>query len=598
MVDNKTIYRATLIYAGLATLCLLVPWLLPVQEARSESYALGFSNKALIACILALFVGPVFILTKFVHGFSFDVSSNCNHKEEANEYAKTTKWIRNTSLIVFGVCISILLVNSQNLAGYGEAEYLLLRSVLVEAGKVPYVDFEYAYGPFFIYSLAFMKGLGISAGLSEVLLVTTESALGYFSIFYITGKLFGKNRSAGRLMYSALFLATCLFAITAGQNYSFFRFATALAVGCYILTKINKQYAEGYSLLSGLVFVLGWVVSPEVGIAAGMAFGVVTTLLSTRKLICAFGVAASVSIAIVSNPLILSSLETIFQFAKGGNNFPAFPSFHILLLLISICLSVVYIAKQSVNDDPIGWLVFVYSVGLLPGALGRCDPGHVIFYGFGFTILAGKYLVESKIFHQYFANYCIILGCGNLVLWLAMVGFGYSLTIAAVSAKTILPILPDRFRESVIEHIPTSYHEKALVYLRRNVTDSQSATIESDSYVLNPRSDLGSLKKVNIPYFVTLHNAATTNAFARLTADLSGKTVLLPYGFVDGYCKPWEVDYKTISVLFGFPTNWFKQKNHPEMISEDFCAQLRNAETISEGVAGGLTKLKIKASSG
>ena len=598
MLINKAVCRIASIYVSLAGLCLLIPWLLPVQEAQSESYALGFSNQGFLACLLVLFIGPAYFHNRFMGGFSPEGSAK-GWNETGFDYAASTKSLRSMGIICFGACATFLLANSRNLAGYGESEYFLLRSALAEAGKVPYRDFEFAYGPLLVYGVVLLKWLGCSAGFALAFLMIAESAIGYLAFYYVTATLFGKERAAGRLMFFAVALATCLSPLTAGQNFTFLRFASALAFGCYVLPRPDSQRIEAYGVLSGLVFLLGWLVSPDVGLAGAIAFGMVVTMLSRRRFICGVGVAASLGLAVFCSPLVRGSLDVALQFAQGGDNFPVFPSIHIALMFVSVLLSTAYVAKRSVREDPIGWLVFLYSLGLLPAALGRCDIGHVVFNGFGFVLLAGKCLIESQSLHHVFERFCLVYGVGHFVLGLVALIFSYGIPVAEVTGKSVLLALPDHYRDACLERMPSFYQERAGRLLKRSSSNAQLISmIEPGDYVVHPSSSSEGLGRMSVPFFVTLEMVLTTAAYKQVSDELRGKTAIVPYGFVDAVCKPWEADHRSMTVLFAFPTHLFEQKNRPEIVSRSFCTLLVGAEVVVKGEPGGYTKLLMKKSSG
>ncbi|RAZ43937.1 hypothetical protein DP176_02940 [Polynucleobacter paneuropaeus] len=564
---------------------------MPVKEAASDSYALGFSNKTFFICTLFLYITPVFFYFRFVSNYQ---SIQNSLRAPIREYAIAHKYMQNVGLIGYVLSILFLIVASKNLEGYGEAEFFLLRSALVAAGKIPYIDFDYCYGPFFIYSLSFLRSIGLSAGFSEALLVTAESILGYASIFYIVRAVFGQYQSAARLVFMTLFLATCLSALVGGQNYTFFRFSTVLALACFIINLKNSKFIEVYSLLSGVIFILGWIISPEVGLAVGVAFAIVTTLRSKHTLISTFGAIISLFTAFFCDKIILQSYASLFQFAQGTFNFPGFPSFHILLLFLSIFLSTAYIAKKSVKENPVAWLLFVYSIGMLPAVLGRCDSGHVIFNGFGFFILAGRMLVDgTEREKKYFSAYCALTGFGFFLLSLIATICFNLLPMGAVTAKTILPILPSEFTQIFIERLPPLYQEKALNFLNRGVDEMQISQPEEGSYVLSPRSNLKILGKINTPYFVQNNGAATANSYEELAIRLKGNIVYLRYNLIENLCSPYIVDPSATAILFLFPTMLFSQKNYPPTGAENICVLLRNARVISEGVPGGYAKVQM-----
>lgn len=579
--------RIILIYLGLAALCLSIPWLTPIKESYSESYALGFSNTAFIGCLLLLFIAPNFIYFKFINKSSLEDRNT----ETTHQYITTEKWLKNTGITCFVLTLIFLISISGNLEGYAEAEYFLLRSTLMTLGKVPYQDFEYCYGPFFLYAITALNWLGLPSSPAEVVLIIFESVIGYLSLFYIITKVFSPYRYAGRLMFFSLLLASCFSTISAGQNYNFLRFATALAFACYIIHNRKNKWDGGYGLLSGPIFLLGWTISPEVGLVIGLSYLIVITLISRNRWLCLSTGIASYALAIFSSQFVLSSFISMFHFSSGMLNFPAFPSFHILLLLISIFLSTLYIANCKPGDHPISWLIFAYSIGLLPSTLGRCDPGHVLFNSFGFIVLSGRFLIDKNSLKKYFEKYCITYSIGYFLIFIISISTLYFIPIGAITGRNIMPLLPASFTSTFIALIPPAYHDKAILFLNRKTEDTELPITKNAAYVLNPRSTLQALKTINTPYFV--QGASSTNGFNYLISELSGKTVYIRYGLTEIICQPWRSNYQIMSILFAFPTQIFPQRHHPEVVSKDFCAFLGKAQTISKGNFGGYTEVMM-----
>ena len=159
MLINKAVCRIASIYVSLAGLCLLIPWLLPVQEAQSESYALGFSNQGFLACLLVLF-HRAGILPQ--HIYVTILSRWVGQRLERNSIP-----LRSRYEVVREAWASFVLASAppffwRILATWRVMENqrdFLLRSALAEAGKVPYRDFEFAYGP---------RNICLRSGLAEV----------------------------------------------------------------------------------------------------------------------------------------------------------------------------------------------------------------------------------------------------------------------------------------------------------------------------------------------------------------------------------------------------------------------------------------------
>jgi hypothetical protein len=582
-------YRLLATYAALAALVLWLPWLVPVQPVRSDSFVQGFSNAAFLAFLLLLFIAPVFLLYR-----SRELGAAPGSlRVEAGAGEDTSRlWLRSRALSWYVGCCAFILLVSGELAGYGEAEYFLVRSLLVAAGKVPYRDFEYAYGPLLLYAPMLLQSLGFPAGFSQAVLVVLESVAGYGALYFLTMRIF--PRAAGRTMFLALLLASCLSPVMAGQNYTFFRFAAVIALAAYILPRVDAARAPAFALLSGPLFLLAWLISPEIALVAGGAFAAIVTMLASRKLLSAAAAAASVAACVLATPLALESYETLLQFSSGGNNFPAYPAWHILFFLLCIHLSTAFIARKTVTNHRAEWLLFIYSVGLLPGALGRCDPLHVVFYGFGFLLLAGKFCLDSGLFSGVFRKYCMSCGIGFFITWLAMYAAVYPYAIPAAIARTMFALLSEQNLGALVKRLPASFQAAADTFRE---ADSRHQTLlasrGADVIIIHPRSDMVDLQRVHTPYFVTLHNAVTRSAFDRLAAEIDGKTVLMRTSAITALCGPLKVRPKVTSMLFLFPTGVFEWRNDPVDVTRKLCAAIKPATVIFEGELGGYTELQV-----
>jgi hypothetical protein len=116
---------------------------------------------------------------------------------------------------------------------------------------------------------------------------------------------------------------------------------------------------------------------------------------------------------------------TLFQFSRGANNLPLMPAPHLLFYLITIFLVVPPLLggalNKRVNNLRVAALSGGYSIlclAMAPGALGRCDPPHVLFYGMGATLLLMILLAQwrHRALRLYASTYVAIF-----IIWMQLV---------------------------------------------------------------------------------------------------------------------------------------------------------------------------------
>jgi hypothetical protein len=76
---------------------------------------------------------------------------------------------------------------------------------------------------------------------------------------------------------------------------------------------------------------------------------------------------------------------SLLQFSQGANNLPMVPAAHLILYLLTLTLIVPTLVAASWRsgrtDAPLLGSLGLLCVAMMPGALGRCDPPHALFYG-------------------------------------------------------------------------------------------------------------------------------------------------------------------------------------------------------------------------
>jgi len=294
---------------------------------------------------------------------------------------------------------------------YADAGYLMweLRTGLTFHGTL-YRDFEINYGPLFYYFPAMvfriLAPLRVSLGTAYFLSLAAFEAVGTALLFYTVQAL-----PMTRAMKIAAFFGITLTALDpqAGMNYSPMRFVLPFA-GAVLL---SKQRTLGRSFaVTILIALVEFAVSPELGVVftlATVAYAIYRAVLSGSwnwLFLSLAGAAGAVILAAISGPAYFRAMK---EFASGGFNIIVSPAPHIGALLycavVLAPLAVAWAVRWSPHShvwpvgEPGGMMVAIFVAGLamLTAALGRCDPLHVAFNGWGLYLLAFVAVGNSRL---------------------------------------------------------------------------------------------------------------------------------------------------------------------------------------------------------
>jgi hypothetical protein len=139
---------------------------------------------------------------------------------------------------------------------------------------------------------------------------------------------------------------------------------------------------------------------------------------------CDVRVLAVSSIALITAVLLCwlslptAYYETLLRFSEGANNLPLLPAPHLVLYIVTLFIICPPLLAVSVQERPTGDLpdtaicgaLGVLCVVMAPGALGRCDPPHVLFYGMGASMLLMIWLanISWRAFVVYVVAYSMV----------------------------------------------------------------------------------------------------------------------------------------------------------------------------------------------
>jgi hypothetical protein len=365
-----------------------LPQLVPVVPSISDSYFVGYSNRTgVILLLFCLILGGYFC--RFIEFRSHDASFKDRVPQE-----KVWLWVG-----VFSAGWAFVYFLARGLQGFSESGYLIDRVKMLAEGATPYKDFEFAYGPIFLYGPRALMLLHLSA----------EDSYYVFWLFTLLVGVWMLAEVIDLLEYpgaqkSEAFSLLCLYALPAvlgaGFNYTFFRFLPAAYLGL-LVQRTDTPGQEGYSATPMLMAVgstaVILLVSPEVALAfaAGVIgyfalFGFRRAPSNGRRYWARYSLFVFAEVGILLGAGRLKLFTTLKAFAGGAYNFPIVPAGHILFFLFC-CGSVTLYAASRLRAGAQGGgmlMVLAVSIGTLFGGLGRCDVWHVGFEGIGVLVVA------------------------------------------------------------------------------------------------------------------------------------------------------------------------------------------------------------------
>lgn len=388
----------------------ILPWKLPPERiSASESYAFGFNNRAALLWVLGTFALTVLV--------KYAIAA----REAPKNFKNYLGWVVTTPRLLppwkearseylllgffsLWMAFEVLFVNHLLQFPYwGESIYFLDHLDHLALGFHPHVDFQFNYGPLLLYGPFFLDRLtfhylGIEDAYACFLILSYF--LGFLGFF-----LYSQTLTLSSSRRCLMLLLFCLFwiPISMGLNYVPLRFVILPVVIVFFhrisLSKTLERDPVWYYLIisctAACSLVFTFCTSPEMGCVATVAlltYGV--ALLFQHR----YWHTLSTFVGIGGGLLFLtdfvpSLLRGMIGFSSGGYDFPIYPNAHNSALLIALLavmplLAISCLQHKADLRTPFAASLIMGAVGMLPAALGRCDPGHVMFNGlFLFTLL-------------------------------------------------------------------------------------------------------------------------------------------------------------------------------------------------------------------
>jgi hypothetical protein len=389
MSSKKMYYTSIVLFVLIALVCIFtIPYLFPSNQISiSASYDYGFNN--FIGILILGFFSLLILI------FSFFKNRTYNKKIDVFIDEPKKKIVNKVFLIVAGItlvgCCLLWFVLGRDSYGLMESGYFIPHIYDLEFGKKAYLDFEFIYGPvllyvpYFIYKLFSFISLSISDGYIITLMI--NQLLGLYFLYYILSFLdISEKRKNGAFITIAIFS----FPISVGLNYTLFRFV--FPYFCFVFLWRIERKAIASLIFSAILPILVILTSPELGLALYFSCFIYTVIkfILSRSKIYLFHICILISSFFLVLLLLPDMFKSTSGFISGGMNWPFIPSITLIIFFIAVFLLSRGIGIQLCNlNKYLFTLSFILMAFVaIAGALGRCDPGHVFFYGLFIFILA------------------------------------------------------------------------------------------------------------------------------------------------------------------------------------------------------------------
>lgn len=290
-----------------------------------------------------------------------------------------------------------------------------------------YEEIDWPYGPGLFYVpqlfIAAAGWMGATPDLGVIVCFCCIWAVADWILFFVVDAF--RLKVTYRVLILSMISLCCNSSLGMGLQYSMLRFGPPYA----LLLIVHQASARMKSplqpkailklcslcLLGGLV---GLAISTEAGIACIVAL---CAYFGHRVWFGGRGWIWPPVAALGSLPIMWllfpGSFRVLVGFAAGGNNFPIYPSVHIVFYLLSLFWLLPILLRPCATRQPadaapflLGWAAVI--VCMIPAALGRCDGGHVMFNGIGAFLFAMVILAKyhPRLFPVYAISFFFLWG--------------------------------------------------------------------------------------------------------------------------------------------------------------------------------------------
>lgn len=345
------------------------PFLFPVKPTVSSSYVYQFNNRA----ATLIFIAGVIAFAIWSRGLGLKPA-----QRDSRISARLCALVVLAGLTLAGFFIWVI----WPFGLHGEAVYFFGRLAQLDAGKMPYRDFEFAYGPLLLYPPLWISRLfhrSLVAGYFAWWMFNW--ALGICILRWIINAI----ELPSPYRRSIFLIASFAFAVplwALGVNYAPLR--SLVSGGLAVLVfKACQRDVRPFTLAALALFsaALDSAISPEHGLAfmAGTALYFAIVGWNRRSVLVALFWSLPGFGIVVALTAKFGVYTTLRAFSAGAYNLPVMPTQDVLcvLALYVVAACAAYYAWRSGQRQTA--LVYLLCVSLcgLPTCFGRADSGHM-----------------------------------------------------------------------------------------------------------------------------------------------------------------------------------------------------------------------------
>jgi hypothetical protein len=382
-------------------------WFPPRQRLWSLSYIFGFNNGVAILAMTAL-LGAVALLYVLRRRLPCESRIVFSHERVVRGGRMLILTFGFAAALYAGLTFAAYVYNERCAPWLmWETRHLLHQTWLMDVyGLRPYTEISAEYGPILTYAPLYMyrllKPIGASHEQAYFACHFLLNVAGLWCAYYVLSRAI--MPAPARLAAFAI-LAIAGFVPYMGISGVLVRYLfpfASLLLGHRVVvgTHSHGDHATywaytAFALL--LLLIANILLSPEVGVAFAFAWlGYALLMLRCEVRVLAVSLIALLAVALLCWLFLPPEYYgSLVRFSEGANNLPLLPAAHLLLYIITMFLVVPPLLAVSVwgqmrgdgRDFAACGALGLLCVMMIPGALGRCDPPHVLFYGMGASML-------------------------------------------------------------------------------------------------------------------------------------------------------------------------------------------------------------------
>jgi hypothetical protein len=393
-------------YAGLFRLPFLVP---PRRLLVSASYVFGFNNAIAVASMAMLLgMAAMYSLTRWHSSATVPLRFTREGATRA-----PSGWLFTAIALLYSVLTLAMYRYGQGPIAritWESRHFIYRMKLMIQYGLRPYVDFHEEYGPGLtyppVYAYRALAPFGVSVEAAYFVCHLLMNLAGIACLFYLL-----RSISASRTVKAVTFviIAVAGFGPWMGLNGVVLRYSLPFAsilFGHRLVERLRAANLTRRWMLTTLVLVILLASNALLSADTAIAFAIAWTAYAVLAARSDRSVLAVTAAAMLVTGLIWAAAwppeyyASVLRFSEGANNLPLLPAPHIVLYVMTLYVVVPRLLasgwRSATDDAPVLGALGVLIVTFIPGAFGRSDAPHVLYYGLGATALALPMLAQQS----------------------------------------------------------------------------------------------------------------------------------------------------------------------------------------------------------